>query len=80
MTFDPWAQLADMQKWMSENFPSYKSAVSGSPMRYEAMDPAVYEIAILAAMHNMASMLQDSQTLKSAIGAAIKERAERLRA
>jgi hypothetical protein len=80
MTFDPWSQLADMQKWMSENFPSYKAAMSASPMRYEAMDPTVYEIAILATMHNMASMLQDAGELKSAIGAAIKERAERLRA
>ncbi|MBV9101957.1 MAG: hypothetical protein JO060_00095 [Candidatus Eremiobacteraeota bacterium] len=79
MTFDPWAQLADMQKWMADNFPSYKAAMNASPLRYQAIDPTVQEIGILATMHNMASMLQDSGAIKAAISAAIKERAESLR-
>jgi hypothetical protein len=77
-TFDPWAQLADMQKWMAENFPSFKSALDASPLRYQALDPTVQEIGILATMHNMASALRDAGAIKAAISAAIKERAGRL--
>jgi len=67
-----------MQKWMSENFPAFKDAMQASPLRYQATDPTVQEIAILATMHNMASALRDPASVKAAISAAIKERAERL--
>jgi hypothetical protein len=61
---DPWAQLAEMQRWL--------------PTRYEPIDPTVQEIAILATMHNMASAVQDSADIKTAIAAAIADRARRL--
>jgi hypothetical protein len=76
--FDPWAQLADMQKWMADNFPSYKAVSGMIPTRYETIDPTVQEIAILAAMHNMASAIADPGEIKVAINAAIAERAKRL--
>jgi hypothetical protein len=76
--YDPWSQLAEMQRWMADNFPSFKSALGGSPLRYEAVDPTVAEIAILATMHNMASTLQNPGAIKDAINAAIAERAKKL--
>ena len=46
--------------------------------RYEQIDPRVQEIAILATMHNMASLLQDSDQLKSTISEELAKRAARL--
>jgi hypothetical protein len=76
--FDPWAQLAEMQSWMASNFPSFKSAMDANPLRYQAVDPTVAEIGLLAAMHNMASAIRDSGDVKVAIAAAIAERAKKL--
>jgi hypothetical protein len=76
--FDPWAQVAEMQRWMADNFPSFKAALDASPLRYQAIDPTIQEIAVLATMHNMASTLRDSGEIKAAIAAAIKERASKL--
>jgi hypothetical protein len=76
--FDPWAQLAEMQNWMAANFPSFKTALDASPFRYQSVDPTVAEIGLLATMHNMASAIRDSGDIKSAISAAIAERAKKL--
>jgi hypothetical protein len=76
--FDPWTQLAEMQNWMAANFPSYKTMVDASPLRYQAVDPTVGEIGLLATMHNMASAVRDSGEIKAAIAAAIAERAKKL--
>ena len=46
--------------------------------KYEQIDPRVQEIAILATMHNMASLLTDSDKLKSLIGDELAQRAARL--
>lgn len=46
--------------------------------RYEQIDPRVQEISILATMHNMASLLQDSEPLKSVISEELAKRAARL--
>ena len=78
--FDPWAQLAEMQSWMAANFPSYKTVMEASPLRYQAIDPMVAEIGLLATMHNMASALRDSGPIKAAIATAIAERAKKLSA
>ena len=84
---DPWAQVAEMQRWMADNFPSFKAAMDASPfkgaldaspLRYQGVDPTIAEIAVLATMHNMASTLRDSGEIKAAISAAIKERASKL--
>ena len=72
--FDP----ADPASW----FASWKAAMRSmlpTALRYEAIDPRVQEIAILATMHNMASLLQDSESLKAAIAEQLAERAARLR-
>jgi hypothetical protein len=76
--FDPWAQLAEMQSWMAANFPSFKTAMDTNPFRYQAVDPTVQEIAILATMHNMASAIRDSGDIKAAISRAIADRAKKL--
>jgi hypothetical protein len=75
---DPWAQFAEMQKWMANNFPGFKAGVSVPNFPYEAADPTIAEIAVLAGMHVMASTLRDPGDIKAAINAAIKERAGRL--
>ena len=46
--------------------------------RYEQIDPRVQEIAILATMHNMATLLHDSEPLKAVIAKELAERAARL--
>lgn len=76
--YDPWAQLSEMQNWMASNFPSFKTAMDANPFRYQAVDPTVAEIGLLAAMHNMASALRDAGEIKAAIAAAIAERAKKL--
>ena len=49
-----------------------------SAFRYEHMDPRVQEIAVLATMHNMASLLTNPEPLKSVIAKELAERAARL--
>lgn len=46
--------------------------------RYEQVDPRVQEIAILATMHNMASLITDSDGLKAEIADQLAKRAARL--
>lgn len=46
--------------------------------RYEQIDPRVQEIAILATMHNMASLITDSEPLKAEIADQLARRAARL--
>jgi len=76
--FDPWAQFAEMQALMAAGFPPYKAMMGGLSSRYEAIDPVVQEIAILATMHNLASMLQNPEAIKAAINAALADRAKTL--
>lgn len=53
-------------------------AMMPSAFRYEQIDPRVQEIAILATMHNMASLITDSEGLKAAISEQLAQRAARL--
>jgi hypothetical protein len=74
--FDP-AQFGDMwsnyaNAWRSMLTPVFPLS------RYETFDPVVQEIAVLATMHNMASMLQSPGPLKAQISAEIVERSKRL--
>ncbi len=48
------------------------------PARYEMLDPTVQEIAILASMHNMASMVKNPEKIKAILSAEISERATKL--
>jgi hypothetical protein len=75
--FDPMSQLAEMASfWTSVGGP-YRSLLTGLT-HYETLDPAVQEIAIIATMHNMASMLKNSEKIKAALNAELSERALKL--
>ena len=81
--FDPVAQFQELQTLLGAYLNPLK--MMGGPMlgpaslmRYETIDPAVQEIAILATMHNMASMLRDPSRLKAVITAELSERAKKL--
>ena len=82
--FDPTAQFAQfqawMQQWMMNPLNPMKSGFIPSSFRYEAVNPIVQEISILALMHNMASMLEDPAAIKDAINDALAERTKRLAA
>jgi hypothetical protein len=71
--FDP----TDPQEWFGAWNASMRSMFPGA-FRYDHMDPRVQEIAILATMHNMASLLKDPEPIKSAIERELSERAARL--
>lgn len=71
--FDP----TDPQGWMSAWTASMRAMFPGA-FRYEQMDPRVQEIAILATMHNMSSLLQNPEPIKSVIAEQLAERAARL--
>jgi len=80
--FDPIAQFAELQSlWMNALGP-YRSLLGNvaMPLEYEMVDPLVQEVAILATMHNMASMLQNPTALKTAINVELAERSKRLAA
>jgi hypothetical protein len=71
--FDP----TDPSGW----FLSWNAAMRSmlpTAFRYEQIDPRVQEIAILATMHNMASLLHDSESLKAAIAEQLAKRAAKL--
>ena len=71
--FDP----TDPSSW----FVSWNAAMRSmfpTAFKYEQIDPRVQEIAILATMHNMASLLADSDKLKSLISDELAQRAARL--
>jgi hypothetical protein len=75
---DMMGQFADMASfWMSLGNP-YRSLMAALPTRYEIPDPTVQEIAILASMHNMASMLRNPEKIKTILSAEISERARKL--
>ena len=71
--FDP----TDPSAWFS-SWSSAMRAMLPSALRYDNIDPRVQEIAILATMHNMASLLHDSEPLKAVISAQLAERAAKL--
>lgn len=71
--FDP----TDPSGWFTAWNTAMKSAFP-TAFRYEQIDPRVQEIAILATMHNMASLLHDSEPIKSVIAQQLAERAARL--
>ena len=71
--FDP----TDPSGW----FLSWNAAMRSmmpTAFRYEQIDPRVQEIAILATMHNMASLITDSEPLKAEIADQLAKRAARL--
>jgi len=71
--FDP----TDPSGW----FLSWNAAMRSmlpTAFRYEQIDPRVQEIAILATMHNMSSLLHDSESLKAAIAEQLAQRAAKL--
>ncbi len=76
--FDPIAQFAELQQTFGGFFNPLKMMSPGGLLRYEAIDPQVQEIAILATMHNMASMLKDPGKLKAVISAELAERSKKL--
>jgi hypothetical protein len=78
--FDPTAGFGDMQSMFANYANAWRSVWSPvfPPARYETLDPTVQEIAVLATMHNMASMLQSSGELKAMISSEIAERAKKL--
>lgn len=71
--FDP----TDPSGWFMSWNAAMKSMMP-TAFRYEQIDPRVQEIAILATMHNMASLLHDSEHLKSVISEQLAQRAARL--
>ena len=78
--FDPTAQLADVQALFTTWMNPWKSIMSVLPTRYEPVDPVVQEIVILATIHNMASLLQNPEALKSQLNVELAERAKKLAA
>lgn len=71
--FDPTDPFGWFTAWNSAMRIMYPNA-----LRYEQIDPRVQEISILATMHNMASLLHDSEPLKSLISEELAKRAGRL--
>jgi len=76
--FDPTGQFGDLASyWMSLLNP-YRSFFPNLSTRYEMVDPKVQEIAIIAAMHNMASLLSHPEKIKAVLNAELSERAQKL--
>jgi hypothetical protein len=76
--FNPMAQFAEMQALLTSPFSAWKSVWGALPTRYEPLDPTVQEIAILVAMHNMASMLQNPGAIKEQLNVELSERVKKL--
>lgn len=82
--FDPLAQFAELQTLLGGYFNPFKfigGPITGGPasfLNYQTIDPAVQEIAILATMHNMASLLKDPGRIKSVLSAELAERSKKL--
>ena len=74
---NPMAQFASLQAMLGGFFDPMKLGPMGL-LRYETIDPKVQEIAIIATMHNMASMLKDSSRIKAVLSAELAERAKKL--
>ena len=71
--FDP----TDPSAWYSAWSNAMRTMMPAT-LRYENVDPRVQEIAILATMHNMASLLHESEPLKTLITAELAKRAAKL--
>lgn len=71
--FDP----TDPQSWAAAWTSPLRAMFPGA-FRYEGADPRVQEIAILATMHNLASLLQDPEPIKTVISQQLAERAAKL--
>ncbi len=76
--FNPVAQFAELQSLFTSPLSAWKSMWGALPTRYEPLDPTVQEIAILVAMHNMASMLKNPQAIKDQLNAELTERIKNL--
>ena len=77
-SLDILGQFADMASFWTSLGNPYRSLMSALPTRYEVPDPTIQEIAILASMHNMASMLHNPEKVKAVLSAEISERARKL--
>ena len=75
---DPVSQFAEMASFWTSLGNPFRSMMASLPARYEALDPTVQEIAILASMHNMASMVKNPEKIKAILSAEISERSSRL--
>ena len=64
------SQLAEMASFWTSLGNPYRSVLT-SLTHYEGLDPAVQEIAVLALMHNMASMLKNPEKIKTTLSAEI---------
>jgi hypothetical protein len=76
--FNPIAQFAELQSLFTSPLSAWKSMWGGLPTRYEPLDPTVQEIAVLVAMHNMASMLQNPKAIKDQLNVELAERMKKL--
>jgi hypothetical protein len=76
--FNPLAQFAEFQSLFTSPLGAWKNMWGALPTRYEPLDPTVQEIAILVAMHNMASMLQNPAAIKAQLSAELAERVKKL--
>jgi len=76
--FDPLSQFTDLQSWWATWLAPLRSTLGALPTRYEALDPQVQELAVLATMHNMASMLSSPSKIKAVLSTEIAERAKKL--
>jgi len=77
-SLDPVTQFAEMASFWTSLGNPFRSMMAALPTRYEGLDPAVQEIAILASMHNMASMLKNPEKIKAILSAEISARASKL--
>jgi hypothetical protein len=71
--FDP----TDPSAWFTSWSTAMRSMMPAA-LRYDNIDPRVQEIAILATMHNMASLLHDSEPIKTLIASQLADRAAKL--
>lgn len=76
--FNPMAQFAELQSLFLSPLNGWKTMWGALPTRYQPLDPTVQEIAILVAMHNMASMLQNPEAIKELLNAELGERVKKL--
>jgi hypothetical protein len=85
--FDPLGQISELQSmwasWLGPFVPSlnpFNPIKLGLPGigRVEGIDPAVQEIAIIAAMHNLSSLLRDPGKIKAVLSEELAERAKKL--
>ncbi len=76
--FDPTSGFSDLAAYWMQFANPFRLSIPGLSTRYEMIDPKVQEIAILAAMHNMASLLSRPEKIKTVLSAELAERAKKL--